>query len=182
MWGWHLEHIRYVRGVRNEHAAYCTTHSKVKSSSHIPKHQLGNVLIRKCFGIDYIFVRYIHVRINIHRYPMESLEFFSDIILPAAAWHWDRQASNRNENQEYFLWGKGGRCAGLTTLLHSCADCLEIWDPQTPGTPRDSPGLYRDCLIFINIFMHKPTLKYITQSGRGIPLCYEDTYGTPYTF
>ena len=27
---------------------------------------------------------------------------------------------------------KGGRCVGLTTLPPSCADCLEIWEPQTP--------------------------------------------------
>jgi len=29
---------------------------------------------------------------------------------------------------------KGGRCVGLTTLPPSCADCLEIWDPQPPTT------------------------------------------------
>jgi len=38
-------------------------------------------------------------------------------------------------------WGKGGRCAGLTTLPPSCADCLEIWEPQPPGTLRACPGL-----------------------------------------
>jgi len=43
-------------------------------------------------------------------------------------------ASNRNEYQEYFLGGKGGRCVGLTTLPPSCADCVEIWEPQPPGT------------------------------------------------
>ena len=37
--------------------------------------------------------------------------------------------------------GKGGRCVGLTTLTPSCADCLEIWEPQTPGTFRECPGL-----------------------------------------
>jgi hypothetical protein len=50
-------------------------------------------------------------------------------------------ASNRNEYQEYFLGGKGGRCVGLITLPPSCADCLEIWEPQPPGTLRASPGL-----------------------------------------
>ena len=47
-------------------------------------------------------------------------------------------ASNRNEYQEYFLEGKGGRCVGLTTLPPSCADCLEIWGggPQPPRTHR----------------------------------------------
>ena len=50
-------------------------------------------------------------------------------------------APNRNEYQEYFLGGKGGRCVGLTTLAPSCADCLEIWNPQPPGTLRSCPGL-----------------------------------------
>jgi len=37
--------------------------------------------------------------------------------------------------------GKGGRSIGLTTLLPSCADCLEIWEPQPSGTLRACPGL-----------------------------------------
>jgi len=51
--------------------------------------------------------------------------------------------SNRNEYQEYFVGGggKGGRCLGLTTLPTSCADCLEIWELQPPGTLRACPGL-----------------------------------------
>ena len=35
-------------------------------------------------------------------------------------------APNRSEYQEYFLGGKDGRCAGLTTLPPSFAECLEI--------------------------------------------------------
>jgi len=50
-------------------------------------------------------------------------------------------ASNRNEYQEYFLGSKGGRCVGLTTLPPSCADYLEIWEPQPPGSLRVCPGL-----------------------------------------
>jgi hypothetical protein len=50
-------------------------------------------------------------------------------------------ASNRNEYQEYFLGGKGSRCVRLTTLPPSCADCIEIWEPQPPGTLRACPGL-----------------------------------------
>ena len=49
-------------------------------------------------------------------------------------------ASNINEYQEYFPGGKGGRCVGQT-LPPSCADCLEIWKPQTPETLRACPGL-----------------------------------------
>jgi len=44
-------------------------------------------------------------------------------------------------HQEYLLRGKGGGCLGLTTLTPSCADCLEIWEPQPPGTLRNRPGL-----------------------------------------
>jgi hypothetical protein len=50
-------------------------------------------------------------------------------------------ASKRNEYQEYILEGNGGRCVGLTTLPPSCTDCLEIWEPQPPGTLRACPGL-----------------------------------------
>ena len=49
-------------------------------------------------------------------------------------------ACNRNEYQEYYLGGKGGWCVGLT-LPPSCADCLEIWEPQSPGTPWTCSGL-----------------------------------------
>jgi hypothetical protein len=38
-------------------------------------------------------------------------------------------------------WGKGGRCAGLTTLSPSCADCHEIWEPQPPGTLKACNGI-----------------------------------------
>jgi hypothetical protein len=53
-------------------------------------------------------------------------------------------ASNRNEYQEYFLVGKGDRSVGLTTLPPSCAECLEIWEPQTLGTLKAGPGLQWD--------------------------------------
>jgi len=33
-----------------------------------------------------------------------------------------------------FSGGKSGRCLGLTNVPGSCADCVEIWEPQTPGT------------------------------------------------
>jgi len=48
-----------------------------------------------------------------------------------------------NEHQEY--GGKGGRCVVPTTLLPSCADCLEIWDPQPPGALMACPSLHRIC-------------------------------------
>ena len=46
-------------------------------------------------------------------------------------------------------WGvKGGRSVGLTTLPPSCAECLEIWQPQPTGTLKACPGLYRNFFTF----------------------------------
>ena len=44
------------------------------------------------------------------------------------------QTLNRKEYKGYLLGGKDGRCVGLTNLPPSCVDCLEIWEPQPPGT------------------------------------------------
>jgi len=45
---------------------------------------------------------------------------------------------------------KCGRYVGLTNLLPSCADCLEIWEPHPPGQLRVCPGpqAYRDFFTF----------------------------------
>ena len=75
------------------------------------------------------------------RFPIVSLEFFIDIILPAAL----RPKSTQplTEISGIFPGGKGGWCLWLTTLPPSCVDCLEIWEPQAPRTLRACP---RDCL------------------------------------
>jgi hypothetical protein len=39
-----------------------------------------------------------------------------------------------------FSEGKDGRYVGLTTLPPSCAACLKIWEPQTPGSLRACQG------------------------------------------
>jgi hypothetical protein len=46
------------------------------------------------------------------------------------------EMSTRNNS-----WGNGGRCPLLTNLPPSCADCLEIWEPQPPRKLWASPGL-----------------------------------------
>jgi hypothetical protein len=54
---------------------------------------------------------------------------------------WGDSVSNRNEYQEYFLGGKSGRSAELTTFPPSCADCLEIWVLPSHRTLRACSGL-----------------------------------------
>jgi len=57
-------------------------------------------------------------------------------------------SSNKCEYQVYFLGGKGGRCVGLTTLPNLCADILELWEPEPPGTLRVCPDTwYEVCFV-----------------------------------
>ena len=84
------------------------------------------------------------------RFPMVSLEFFIDIILPVHYGPGVDSASNRNEYREYFSGGcRDGRCVGLTVLSHSCAESLEIWKFQLPGTLRVCSGLHKFCFVLI---------------------------------
>jgi len=83
------------------------------------------------------------------RLLMVSLEFFIDIILPDSLWPWGSTQPLTEMSTRKLSWGgKGGRCVVLISLPPSCADCLEIWEPQTPGTLRACPSLYRDCYTF----------------------------------
>ena len=81
------------------------------------------------------------------RFLMVLLEFFIDIMTKSFWPHYGpgvNTASNRNEYQGYLLVCKWGWCVGLTTLPPSCADCLEIWKSQPPGTLRAWSGLDRN--------------------------------------
>jgi hypothetical protein len=44
---------------------------------------------------------------------------------------------------------KGSQCIGMTTLPPACANCLEIWEPQSPATLRACLALYGDCFTFL---------------------------------
>ena len=44
--------------------------------------------------------------------------------------------------------GGGGRCVVLTNLARSCADCLEIWEPEPPVTLGACPCLDMNTITF----------------------------------
>ena len=80
------------------------------------------------------------------------------------------QPLNRNEYREYFLGVKSGRCVGLTTLPPSCADCLEIWEPQPPGTLQGLSGPVMG-LLYIFTFKHNGMFCAKTQSIGYFSCC-----------
>ena len=68
------------------------------------------------------------------RFPVVSMEFYN----PSGA------TMALGSTQPLTEWVPGifcRGCVGLTTLPPSCADCLEIWEPQHPGNLRTCPGL-----------------------------------------
>jgi len=79
-----------------------------------------------------------------------SLEFFIDIILLVALWPWGWLSLEQKWVPGIFS-GRvciGSQCVGLITLPPSCANCLEIWEPQPPGIVRACPCLQWDCFTF----------------------------------
>jgi hypothetical protein len=89
------------------------------------------------------------------QFPMVSVEFFIDIILPAELRPCGRPRLWQKKVPGIFPGGKGGRCVGLTTWTPSCADCLEIWNSQSPGTLRACPGLQCGCFTFLQSTRYK---------------------------
>jgi hypothetical protein len=72
---------------------------------------------------------------------MVSLEFFIDLIPLTALWPWGLLSLLTEMSTRNISWGKGGRCLGLTTLPPSRADCIKIWEAQSPGNLRACQGL-----------------------------------------
>jgi len=86
--------------------------------------------------MNYYILDNVTNQLLLHYYNFLLLYFFRSQYDPGVD-----SASSRNEYQEYFLGNKGDRCVGLTTLPPSCADSLETWETQAPGTLRACPGL-----------------------------------------
>jgi len=74
--------------------------------------------------------------------------------------------------------GKSGWCVGLTTLPPSCADCLEIWEPQPPGSLWACPGLQWDCFTFT--LLPTVVIYFFVSNCNFIHLLYFNNYSYYY--
>ena len=83
------------------------------------------------------------------------------------------------------MGGNGGHCVQLTTLPPSCAECIEIWESQLPGTLWACPGLCRDCFTclhyslyanYVTVDLHignmtlKNSMQYTKEEERRVDL------------
>ena len=93
--------------------------------------------------VAHLFIFTFHIK-KLLRYKPEGRgfdsrwchwNFSSTQFLPAVLW--PSQPLTEMSTRNISWGGECGRCVSLTTLPPSFADCLEIWEPQPPGTLRD---------------------------------------------
>jgi hypothetical protein len=84
------------------------------------------------------------------RFPVVSLDFFSDISPSDRSMNLGSTQSLVKINTRNIPGGKGSRCVRMTNSPPSRHECHEIWEPKPPGTLWATPGFLRDCFTYLS--------------------------------
>ena len=90
-------------------------------------------------------LRYAQRRSRV-RFPMVSLGFFIEIILPGALWPWGRLKLYQKREPRVSAWGEGVKAAGAYGWPHQLRvpTAYKFWGSQSPEALKTSPGLEWD--------------------------------------
>ena len=80
---------------------------------------------------------------------------------------WSTHVCIRTEYEECYVRDKGGLRVGQTTKPPSCADCLEIWESQPPGTLRACPGIALQCFTSFGLCSGNHQTAYLIHIQNG---------------
>ena len=98
-------------------------------------------------GGQIVLLQHLVSSLSVSSYSVHRLRAdCSRVLFPRSHWNLSFPCSLRPQH--------GPGCLGLTTLPSSCADCLEIWEPQPPGNLTACKGNVSPFIFLLHMIIH----------------------------